>query len=105
MILSSLKERKIPVSVMMAHLLTAQVPFEFSSAWNMYMPVGEGQESEIYEYLKYVGKIQTDLENLGVWDRLSRHACSYSTKTRLAYTRRTIGIFHPCHWRVGGQGI
>ena len=67
---SSSQEKKIPVSVMMAHWLTANVPFAWDAAFNMYFPSGEGQEYRVYDYLGYVDKIKSDLQSNGLWDRI-----------------------------------
>lgn len=59
--------------VMLAHLLIIGLRFDWNPADNMYVPVGEGQENHVYAYLEYVGKTKDDVEDLGVWDRLSVH--------------------------------
>ena len=59
---------------MMAHWLTANVPFSWKEGFNMYWPVGEGQETRVYDYLGYVDKIKVDLQSNGLWDRI--HVCN-----------------------------
>ena len=66
----SSQEKKIPVSVMLAHWLTAGVPFEWHPGFNIYWPIGEGQEVRVYDYLGYVDKIKSDLQIHGLWDRI-----------------------------------
>ena len=66
----SSQEKKIPVSVMLAHWLTAGVPFEWHEGFNIYWPIGEGQEVRVYDYLGYVDKIKSDLQIHGLWDRI-----------------------------------
>ena len=67
---SSSQEKKIPVSVMLAHWLTANTPFEWHEGFAIYWPIGEGQEVRVYDYLGYVDKIKSDLQIHGLWDRI-----------------------------------
>ena len=72
---SSWQAKKIPVSVMVAHMLVSGVFFEWSPVFQCYMPRDEGSQDEMYAYLGYIAKIKAHLQDLGLWDRLCVCVC------------------------------
>lgn len=55
---------------MLAHCLTADVPFEFLESYDTFMPVGAHIGALTYGHIPlYINKIKADLLNIECWDR------------------------------------
>ena len=73
---------------MLAHFISAQVPFAFSEEYNMYLPAGERQAHKVYDYLGYVRQIKNDLLHNGLWDRMCAMHGTSNVIARLPHVLR-----------------